>query len=86
MARYVFDHWEVNGVNIGSANPTTIGPITADITINAVYQIVIVQHTVSLESSPQGVPYTNPPGTAPFTATVQDGQNVSVQVPQQVEA
>ena len=84
MARYVFDHWEVDGANIGSANPTTIGPITADTTIKAVYQIVT--HTVSLESSPQGIPYTNPPGTAPFTVTVQDGQNISVQVPQQVEA
>ena len=83
MVKYIFDHWEVNGINVGSANPLTIGPITADLTVKAVYQITT--HTILLDSSPSGVAYVNPVGTAPFTITVQDGQSISVQVPHEIE-
>jgi len=37
MVLYTFNHWEVNGVNVGSANPATMGPITTDVRIVAVY-------------------------------------------------
>jgi len=84
MAKYTFDHWEVNGVNVGSANPTTIGPVTTDLTVKAVYQITT--HTILLDSSPSGVTYVNPVGTPPFTVTVEDGQSISVQVPHEIEA
>ena len=83
MVKYDFDHWEVNGTNLGSMNPLTVGPITSDLSVKAVYRIVT--HTVSLDSTPSGVPYITPVGTSPFTVIVQDGQNISVQVPQEVE-
>lgn len=37
MATYYFNHWEVNGVNVGSANPASIGPILSDVVITAIY-------------------------------------------------
>lgn len=37
MVKYYFNHWEVNNTNVGSSNPATIGPITSDTTIKAVF-------------------------------------------------
>lgn len=85
MATYIFDHWEVNGSPVGSNNPMTV-TITAETTITAVYVPVAVTHQVTLTSNPTSVPYTQPPGTAPFIVTVDDGASISVQVPNEVEA
>lgn len=84
MGRHVFSHWEVDGVNVGSDNPASIGPVTSDITIVAVYSPLI--HTATIDSSPSGVQFVQPPQRAPFTVDVEDGENVTVQVPPDVEA
>jgi len=39
MVKYYFNHWEVNNANVGSSNPATIGPITSDTTIKAVFTV-----------------------------------------------
>ena len=54
---YTFSHWEVNGVNIGSANPVTVGPITNATTVKAIYTEVVV-HSLILSAGEGGT--TNP--------------------------
>jgi len=85
MVKYTFNHWEVDGVNVGSANPLTVGPITADTRIVAVY--AVVTHRVTFDSTPSGIIYTQPSGQgAGSSLTVDDGISLTVQVPPTVEA
>lgn len=84
MVKYVFDHWLVGTTTI-TENPATIGPITADMTIVAVY-VEVPPRNVTLNSSPIKVAYVTPAGTAPFTVQVEDGGNITVQVPDEVSA
>lgn len=85
MAHYTFDHWEQDGVNIGSANPITLSPITGPTTVVAIY-VPVPTHAVTLDSSPTGVAYIQPAGIAPFSVSVEEGQTITLQVPQEVEA
>jgi hypothetical protein len=57
---YAFDHWELDGTNIGSVNPTVV---TMDMnhTLLAVFTEIPppTKHTLTVDSSPiQGVPFT----------------------------
>jgi len=50
-----------------------------------VYEVIAITHTVTLDSSPIGVPYTTPSGVAPFTVMVNDGASLTVQAPPEIE-
>jgi hypothetical protein len=57
---YKFDHWELDGVNIGSVNPTIV-TMNADHTLLAVFAEIPLPptHTLTVDSTPiQGVPFT----------------------------
>lgn len=85
MATYRFDHWEKDGVTIGSTNPLTTSPITADTVFNAVYVLVApTKRTVTITSTPTGIPMTSPTGTTPFQVIVDDGASIQLQAPTQV--
>jgi len=49
------------------------------------YRTAALTWNVTLESSPTGVQFVQPPGTAPFTVTVMDGENVTVEVPREIQ-
>jgi hypothetical protein len=54
---YVFDRWELDGVNIGSVNPTVV-TMDTDHTLLAVF-VEIPTHTLTIDSAPiQGIPFT----------------------------
>lgn len=56
---YVFDHWELDGVNIGNVNPTTV-TIDADHTLLAVFAAIPAPptHALTVNSTPiQGVAF-----------------------------
>ena len=80
---YLFSHWEVNGANVGSDNPITLGPITTDITVVAVY--AQITHKVTFDSNPTGIVFTQPAGQGSGSSlTIYDGASLTIQVPNQV--
>jgi len=79
--RYIFDRWED-----GSTSATRTLIVTGDLTITAYY--VPVTHQVGYNSTPIAVPatidgQTIQPGQA---MTVEDGQQITITVPSEVEA
>ncbi|MCJ7635665.1 hypothetical protein MUP77_25145 [Candidatus Bathyarchaeota archaeon] len=57
---YTFDHWELDGTNIGSANPATV-TMNGNHTLLAVFVAITVTpiHTLTVDSMPiQGIPFT----------------------------
>jgi hypothetical protein len=50
FAGYRFDHWELDGVNVGSANPISV-VMDADHTLTAVF-VVTPKHTLTVNSVP----------------------------------
>lgn len=85
MATYRFDHWERDGVSIGTTNPMTSPIITADTMFTAVFVLVSpVKRTVTIASTPTGIPITSPAGTTPFQVLVDDGTSITLQAPMQV--
>ena len=56
-AGYALDHWEVDGVPVGSTNPYTI-TMDTDHTLTAVFaQIPISQYNLAIDSNPQGISF-----------------------------
>ena len=72
MTTYVFDHWELDGVNQGSVIPFTT-TITADQSLIAVYTIQTVQQTLTVLPATGGV-------TDPITGIYVCNQGVTVTI------
>ncbi|MBA7489829.1 hypothetical protein ES702_00363 [subsurface metagenome] len=88
MVLYRFDHWEdETGETVGTS-PTLTYTVGSDKTFRAVYSIVIIMRNITYESSPINVQASvngNPvnPGE---TLQVEDGAQVVITVPAEVEA
>jgi hypothetical protein len=56
---YLFDYWELDGANVGSANPIS-GVIDANHTLNAVFVLApVTTHTLTVQSTPiSGIAFT----------------------------
>lgn len=84
MARMIFSHWDDGlGNLISTNNPATLGPVTGALTIRGVY--TMLQHPVTIQSSPSGVAMVQPAGITPFTVTVNDGGSVTLQAPPEIQ-
>jgi hypothetical protein len=85
-AGYYFDHWMLDGANVGSTNPYTV-TMDKDHTIQAVF--AQSTHQVTVTSQPvQGVPVTvdgTGVGNTPITVTVDEGDH-TISIPLQISS
>lgn len=81
MVVYRFVRWED-----GNTEPTRTITVTADITIRATYELV--KRTVTYESTPIDIPATinTTPIPSGGTIEVNDGAQITITVPETVEA
>lgn len=83
MALYRFSHWEDM-----STSPTRTLTVTSDITIRATYELVIVKHNVTYESTP--IPVAAIIDTTPLPSgsviEVEEGATITITAPGEVEA
>jgi len=69
---YVFDHWKLDGIEVGSANPIDV---TMDVnhTLHAVFKLVVPTYSLTITSTTGGM--TNP---SPGAYSYEEGTVVSV--------
>jgi hypothetical protein len=75
---YLFDHWELNNVNVGSANPYLF-LMNRDYTLEAVFSPTLTIHSLPIEVifTADGVSH-----TTPWTGTYVKGTQISLVMPE----